>query len=61
MSTIQRHSIDQNLRKFAESVGFSDIYAQDHSGYFKDIKDYLYLNAKNTDHKIYHRYISLIL
>ena len=34
MDTIQRQSIDQNLRKFAETSGFSDIYAQDYSGYF---------------------------
>ena len=39
--TIQRQSIDQNLRKLAETAGFSDIYAQDYSGYFKDIKDYI--------------------
>ena len=46
MDTIQRQSIDQNLRKLGESAGFSDIYAQDYSGYFKDIKDYTYLNGK---------------
>ena len=46
MDTIQRQSIDQNLRKFAETARFSDIYAQDYSGYFKDIKDYFYLNGK---------------
>ena len=39
METIQRQSIDQNLRKPAEAAGFSDIYPQDYSGYFKDIKD----------------------
>ena len=43
MVTIQRQSIDQNLRKLAETAGFSDIYVQDNSGYFKDIKDYIYL------------------
>ena len=43
METIQRQSIDQNLRKFAETAGFSDIYAQDYVGYFNDIKDYIYL------------------
>ena len=46
MDTIQRQSIDQNLRKLAETAGFSDIYAQDYSGYFKDIKDYIYLNGE---------------
>ena len=46
MDTIQRHSIVQNLRKLAETAGFTDIYAQDYSGYFKDIKDYIYLNGK---------------
>ena len=33
--TLQRQSIDRNLRKLAETAGFSDIYAQDYSGYFK--------------------------
>ena len=47
MDTIQRQSIDQNLRKLAETAGFSYIYAQDCSGYFKDIKDYIYLNGEN--------------
>ena len=46
MDTIQRQSIDQNLRKLAETAGFPDIYTQDYSGYFKDIKDYLYLNGE---------------
>ena len=40
MDTIQRQQIDQNLRKLAETAGFSDINTQDYSGYFKDIKDY---------------------
>ena len=47
LDTIQRQSIDQNLRKLAETAGFSDIYTQDYSGYFKDIKDYIYLNGEN--------------
>ena len=46
MDTIQRQSIDQNLRKLAETAGFTDTYAQDYSGYFEDIKDYSYLNDK---------------
>ena len=46
MDTIQRQSIDQNLRKFAETAGFSDIYAQDYIGYFNDIKNYIYLNGE---------------
>ena len=46
MDTIQRQSIDQNLRKLAETAEFSDIYAQDYSGYFKDLKDYIYLNGE---------------
>ena len=41
MDTIQKQPIDQNLRNIAETAGFSDIYAQDYSGYFKDIKDYI--------------------
>ena len=43
---MQRKSIDQNLRKLAETADFSDIYAQDYSGYFKDLKDYIQLNGK---------------
>ena len=46
MDTIQRQSIDQNLRKLAETAGFSDIYAQAYSGFFKDIKDYIYINGE---------------
>ena len=47
MDTIQRQSsIDQNLLKLAETAGFSDIYAQDYSGYFKDIKDFMHQNGK---------------
>ena len=46
MDTIQRQSIDRNLRKLAETAGFSDIYAQDYSGYFENIKDYIYLNGE---------------
>ena len=46
MYTIQRQSIDGNLNKFAETAGFSDIYAQDNSGFFKDIKDYIYSNGE---------------
>ena len=44
--TIQRQSIDQNLSKRAETAGFLDICAQDYSGYFKNIKDYIYFNGK---------------
>ena len=46
MDTIQRQSIDQKLRKLAETAGFSDIYTQDYSGYFKVINDLIYLNGK---------------
>ena len=38
MDTIQGQSIDQNLRKLAETAGFLDIHAQDYSGYFNDLK-----------------------
>ena len=27
---------------------FSDIYAQDYSGYFEDLKDYIYLNGEKN-------------
>ena len=46
MDAIQRQSIDQNLHKLAETAGFSDIYAQDYSGYFKDIKNNIYLKYR---------------
>ena len=46
LDTIQRQSIYQNPRKLAETAGFSDIYSQDYSGYFKEKKDYIYLNGK---------------
>ena len=45
IDTIQRQSIDQKLRKLAETAGFSDIYTQDYSEYFKDIEDYIFLNG----------------
>ena len=48
MDTIQRNSIDQNLSKLAETEGFSDIYAQDYTEYFKDIKDYIHLNGEKN-------------
>ena len=32
MDTVQRQSIDHNVRKHAETAGFSDIYSQDYSG-----------------------------
>ena len=46
MDTIQRQSIDQNLRKLAETAAFSDIYTQDYSRYFKDFKGYIHLNGE---------------
>ena len=46
MDTIQRQSLDKNLRKLTETAVFSDIYTQDYSRYFKEIKDYIYLNGK---------------
>ena len=46
MDTIQKQSIDQNSRKLTETfIHFADIYTQDYSGYFQDIKDYIYLNG----------------
>ena len=47
MDTIQRQPINQNLRKLAETAGFLNIYAQDYSGYFKDIKNCVCLNGEN--------------
>ena len=48
MDTIQRQSIDQSLRKLAETAGFADIYTQDYSGFFKVIKDFIYLNSEKN-------------
>ena len=61
MDTKQRQSIEQNLRKLAKTAGFSDIYTQEYSGYFKDIKDYIYLNGEKNVHKIIHLYLILVL
>ena len=46
MDTIQRQPIDRSLRKLAETAGFLDVYTQDYSGYFKDIKEYICLNGE---------------
>ena len=46
MDTIQRQSIDQILRKLPETAGFLDIYTQDYSRNFTDIKNYIYLNGE---------------
>ena len=46
MDTIQRQSIDKNLRKLAETAGVSDIYAQDYCVCYEDIKDYFYSNGE---------------
>ena len=46
MDTIQGQPIDENLRKLAQTAELSNIYAQNYSGYFKDIKDYIYLNGE---------------
>ena len=62
MDTTQRQSIDQNLNKLAETAGFLDIYTQDYSRYFKDIKKITFVwTVKNNVHKIYHPSISLVL
>ena len=61
MDTIQRQSIDQKFRKFPETAGFLDIYAQDYSGYFKNLKNDIYLNSENTVHKVSHLLIFLAL
>ena len=47
MNTIQRQSISQNLTNMlAETAGFSDIYRQDYSGCFRDIKDDINLKGE---------------
>ena len=38
LDVIQKQPIDHNVRKRSETAGFSDIYAQDNSGYFKGIE-----------------------
>ena len=52
MDTSQKQSIDQNLRKVAETARFSDICQQGFTGKFKDLTDYLYLNGEIIAHKI---------
>ena len=61
MDTIQRQSIDQNLRKLAETAGFADIYTQDYSDILKTLKILYIETVKNTDHKIFHPKIFLVL
>ena len=46
MDPLQRQSIYQNLRKLAETADFSDNYKPEYSGYFNEIRDYIYLNAE---------------
>ena len=46
MDTIQRQSIDQNLRNITKTAGFSTIYTKDYSGHFKVMKEYIYLNGE---------------
>ena len=46
MDTTHRQLIDQNLRKLAETTGFSETYAQEYHGGFKDIRDYIYPNGE---------------
>ena len=50
MDTKQRQSIDQNLRKLAETGGFSDIFHTRllMTTYLKDIDDYIYLNGEKN-------------
>ena len=43
MDSIQRQSIDQNLRQLAES--FSNFNPEDFSRYFQEIKDCIYPNG----------------
>ena len=46
VDTVQRHSIDQNLRKLTETAGSSAFFSQNCSGYFEDIEDLTYPNGK---------------
>ena len=46
MDRKQRQLLDQPLRKLAETAGCADIYTQDYNGYFKGMKDYIYLNGE---------------
>ena len=45
MDTIQRQSMDQNLRKLAETAGIADIYTQDYSGEKYSPKDISPINT----------------
>ena len=60
MDTIQRHSIDQNLRKLAETAGFSDIYAQEYN--FPKVSNTKHiLTRKSTILKIFHQFLTSVL
>ena len=48
IDTKQRQSVDQNLRKLAEISVFLNIYTYDYSGYFTDVKGYLYENGEKN-------------
>ena len=56
MNIIQSQSIDHNFRNRSETAGFSDIYAQDYSGYFKNIKDYICLSGEKYHPQRYFTY-----
>ena len=52
MDTIQRQSINQNLQKLAETAGFSNIYRQNNSGPFEDLKKYIHLKREKYHSQI---------
>ena len=62
MDTKQRQSIDQNLRKLAETAGFSEIFAHKITADILKTSKITYIETvKNIDHKIHHQSISLVL
>ena len=48
MDTTKKQSIDQNIRKLAETASFSDLYRQGYGGSLKyiSLKDNIYLNGE---------------
>ena len=46
MDTIESRPTEQKLRKLAETEGFSNFYKQDDCGYFKQIRDYIFINGE---------------
>ena len=60
MDTIQLQSIEQNLRKLAETDDFSDIYKQDYKEILTKLMSIFISTERHTAHKISHQLIYLV-